>query len=201
MKIKEKIVKNSMMLLVFTFICGFMYTGIVNIAAQLFFPKNANGRLIEIDGIIYGSEQIGQLFTADGYLWGRIMNVDINTYKDEEGASLMYASPSNLSPASEEYEKLVQERIKKIKEADPMMSDTAIPVDLVTCSGSGLDPDISLAAAIYQIHRIAMARNISEQEVEFIIKACTTYRFLGIFGEETVNVLKVNMMLDGLLAE
>ena len=129
------------------------------------------------------------------------MNIDVSTYKDEDGNTLMYASPSNLSPASEEYEELVAERVEKLRAANPDMDDTAIPVDLVTCSGSGLDPHISPAAAQYQVARIAKANNMAEDEVREIIEKCTEGRFLGIFGEETVNVLEVNLMLDGILEE
>ncbi|MEG2081213.1 MAG: potassium-transporting ATPase subunit C, partial [Oscillospiraceae bacterium] len=133
------------------------------------------------------------------HMWGRIMNIDISTYKDKNGKTLMYASPSNISPASEKYEKLVAERVEMIKKANPQMNETAIPVDLVTCSGSGLDPHISPVAAEYQIKRLASANGISTDSVKEIIKKCTSGRFLGVFGEETVNVLKVNLMLDGIL--
>ena len=127
------------------------------------------------------------------------MNIDVSTYKDENGKTLMYAAPSNLSPASEEYEALVRERVEKLRAANPNMDETAIPVDLVTCSGSGLDPHISVAAAEYQVARIAKANDMTEDEVREIIEKCTEGKFLGIFGEETVNVLKVNLMLDGIL--
>lgn len=126
------------------------------------------------------------------------MNIDVSTYKDENGKTLMYAAPSNLSPASEEYEALVKERVEKLREANPDMDETAIPVDLVTCSGSGLDPHISPAAK-YQVARIAKANDMTEDEIREIIKKCTDGKFLGVFGEETVNVLKVNLMLDGIL--
>ena len=127
------------------------------------------------------------------------MNMDVSTYTDKDGNVLMYASPSNLSPASEAYEALVAERVQKLREADPDMDETAVPVDLVTCSGSGLDPHISPAAAEYQVNRIAKANDMSADAVRNIIKQCTAGRFLGVFGEETVNVLKVNLMLDGIL--
>lgn len=127
------------------------------------------------------------------------MNIDVSTYKDENGKTLMYAAPSNLSPASEEYEALVRERVEKLREANPDMDETAIPVDLVTCSGSGLDPHISPSAAEYQVARIAKANDMTEDEVREIIKKCTDGKFLGVFGEETVNVLKVNLMLDRIL--
>ena len=127
------------------------------------------------------------------------MNIDVSTYKDENGKTLMYAAPSNLSPASEEYEALVKERVEKLREANPDMDETAISVDLVTCSGSGLDPHISPAAAEYQVARIAKANDMTEDEVREIIQKCTGGKFLRLFGEETVNVLKVNLMLDGIL--
>lgn len=127
------------------------------------------------------------------------MNLDTGTFTDENGEVLMYATPSNLSPASEEYEKLVSERIEKIKASNPDKKDDPIPVDLVTSSGSGLDPHISVAAAEYQVERISKARNISTDEVEQIIEKYTKGRALGVFGEETVNVLQVNLALDGRL--
>ncbi len=176
-----------------------VYTGVVTGFAQLIFPDKANGSIIEVDGKKYGCELLGQQYTDDGHMWGRIMNIDVSTYKDENGKTLMYAAPSNLSPASEEYEALVKERVEKLREANPDMDETAIPVDLVTCSGSGLDPHISPAAAKYQVARIAKANDMTEDEVWEIIKKCTDGKFLGVFGEETVNVLKVNLMLDGIL--
>ncbi|MDO4280269.1 MAG: potassium-transporting ATPase subunit KdpC [Peptococcaceae bacterium] len=185
--------------LLFTVITGVVYTGVVTGIAQVIFPNQANGSIIEVDGKKYGSELLGQQYTDDGHMWGRIMNIDTQTYTDKDGKALMYATPSNLSPASDEYEALVKERVEKLRAADPEMKDAAIPVDLVTCSGSGLDPDISPAAAQYQVARIADARGISQDKVEDIIDKCTKGKFLGVLGEKTVNVLKVNLMLDGVL--
>lgn len=197
--IKAVLPKAIAIFLLFTFVCGILYTALVTGIAQLIFPDQANGSIIEVDGKKYGCELLGQQYTDDAHLWGRIMNLDVSTYKDAEGKTLLYASPSNLSPASKEYEKLVAERVEKLRASNPAMEDSAVPVDLVTCSGSGLDPAISPAAARYQAPRIAEARGISEQEVLEIIDQCTTGRFLGLFGEETVHVLKVNLMLDGIL--
>ncbi len=188
-----------MFFLIFTVVTGILYTGVVTGLAQVLFPYQANGSIIEVDGKKYGCELLGQQYTDDGHMWGRIMNIDVSTYKDKDGKTLMYAVPSNISPASEEYEELVAERVEKLRAANPDMDDTAIPVDLVTCSGSGLDPDISPAAAEYQVARIAKARGISEQQVRDIVEKCTTGRWLGLLGEERVNVLKVNLMLDGIL--
>ncbi len=197
--LKSVFPKALMIFLLFTVICGVAYTGVVTGVAQLIFPDKANGSLIEVDGKKYGCELLGQQYTDEEHMWGRIMKVDISTYKDENGKTLMYAAPSNLSPASDEFEDLVAERVKMIREANPDMDETSIPVDLVTCSGSGLDPHISPAAAEYQVARVAKANDMTEDEVRAIIKQCTDGRFLGIFGEETVNVLKVNLMLDGIL--
>ncbi len=176
-----------------------IYTGVVTGIAQLIFSDNANGSIIEVNGKKYGCELLGQQYTDEAHMWGRIMNIDVSTYTDENGKALMYAAPSNLSPASEEYARLVAERVEKLRAADPDMDETAVPVDLVTCSGSGLDPHISPAAAEYQVARIAKANDMTEDKVRKIIQNCTDGRFLGIFGEETVNVLEVNLMLDGIL--
>ncbi len=200
-ELKTALPKALKIFLIFTVICGILYTGIITGAAQLIFPDKANGSIIEIEGKKYGCELLGQQYTDDAHMWGRIMNLDVSTYQDENGNMLMYAAPSNLSPASEEYEALVAERIEKLRAANPDMDETAVPVDLVTCSGSGLDPHISPAAAEYQVERIAKANNMTEDAVREIIDQCTDGRFLGIFGEETVNVLKVNLMLDGILSD
>lgn len=200
-ELKSTLPKALTIFLIFTFVCGILYTGVVTGVAQLFFSDKANGSIIEIDGKKYGCELLGQQYTDDAHMWGRIMNIDVSTYKDESGHTLMYAAPSNLSPASEEYEALVAERVEKLRAANPDMDETAIPVDLVTCSGSGLDPHISPAAAEYQVARIAKANDMTEDEVQAIIEKCTDGRFLGLFGEETVNVLEVNLMLDGILEE
>lgn len=200
MKITKQVFPRAVVIfLILTVVCGVLYTGIVTGIAQLLFPEKANGSIIEVDGKKYGSELLGQQYTDDAHMWGRIMNLDVSTYTDADGNAVMYAAPSNLSPAGKEYEALVKERVKMLKAANPDMDERAIPVDLVTCSGSGLDPHISPAAAKYQTARIAKANDMSEEEVEEIIDKCSTGRFLGVFGEETVNVLKVNLMLDGIL--
>ena len=195
--IKSVLPKAGMIFLIFTLLCGVIYTGVVTGIAQLIFSDNANGSIIEVDGKKYGCELLGQQYTDEAHMWGRIMNIDVSTYTD--GKALMYAAPSNLSPASEEYAQLVAERVEKLRNANPEMDETAVPVDLVTCSGSGLDPHISPAAAEYQVARIAKANDMTDDEVCNIIRKCTEGRFLGIFGEETVNVLEVNLMLDGIL--
>lgn len=181
----------------FTVVCGLGYTLVVTGVAQLAFPYQANGSLITVDGKVVGSELIGQNFEDEDHMWGRIQNVSI--VEGEDGELMAYGAPSNLSPASEEYRQLIDARVKKIRAANPDADMDAVPVDLVTCSGSGLDPEISPDAAEYQVPRLAKATGKSKDEVRGIIAACTKGRFLGVFGEPTVNVLKVNLMLDGAL--
>lgn len=181
----------------FTIVCGLGYTLVVTGVAQLAFPYQANGSLIMVDDKVVGSELIGQNFDDEAHMWGRIQNVSI--VEGEDGELMAYGAPSNLSPASEEYRQLVDARVKKIRAANPDADMDAVPVDLVTCSGSGLDPEISPDAAEYQVPRLAKATGKSEDEARDIIAACTKGRFLGVFGEPTVNVLKVNLMLDGAL--
>lgn len=181
----------------FTVVCGLGYTLVVTGIAQVAFPYQANGSLIKVDDKIVGSELIGQNFEDEDHMWGRIQNVTI--VEGEDGGLMAYGAPSNLSPASEEYRQLVDERVEKIHASNPDAGMDAVPVDLVTCSGSGLDPEISPDAAEYQVPRLAKATGKSEDEVRDIIAQCTKGRFLGVFGEPTVNVLKVNLMLDGVL--
>lgn len=196
---KHAVPRAISLVLIFTVICGVLYTLAVTGVAQVLFPHQANGSIIEVDGKKYGSELLGQYYTDEDHMWGRIMKIDTTTFTDEEGNNLMYSFPSNLSPASEEYEELVAERVAQIRIAHPEKGDQPIPVDLVTGSGSGLDPHISVAAAEYQVTRLAQNNNMTEDEVQQIIEKCTDHRLLGIFGEETVNVLEVNLMLDGIL--
>lgn len=181
----------------FTVVCGLGYTLVVTGIAQVAFPYQANGSLIKVDDKIVGSELIGQHFEDEDHMWGRIQNVSV--VEDENGELMAYSAPSNLSPASEEYQELVDARVEKIRAANPDADMDAVPVDLVTCSGSGLDPEISPDAAEYQVPRLAKATGKSEDEVRDIIAKCSKGRFLGVFGEPTVNVLKVNLMLDGVL--
>lgn len=181
----------------FTIVCGLGYTLVVTGVVQLAFPYQANGSLITVDGKVVGSELIGQNFDDEAHMWGRIQNVSI--VEGEDGELMAYGAPSNLSPASEKYRQLVDACVKKIRAANSDADMDAVPVDLVTCSGSGLDPEISPDAAEYQVPRLAKATGKSEDEVREIIAQCTKGRFLGVFGEPTVNVLKVNLMLDGAL--
>lgn len=197
--IKQAAFKSIAFLALFTLICGVFYTGVITVFAQAAFSDKANGSIISIDGKKYGSYLLAQQFNDQKHMWGRIMIIDTETFKDSEGRPLMYAKPSNLSPASEEFQSIVAQRVEMIKKSHPQMSESKIPVELVTVSASGLDPHISLLAAQYQVKRLSQSTGITEADINAIIDKCTSGKFLGIFGEKTVNVLKVNLMLDGIL--
>lgn len=187
------------LILIFTVLCGGIYTLVVTGVAQLFFADKANGSIIEVDGKKYGSELLAQQYTDDAHLWGRVMSLDFSTFTKEDGTPAVYAWASNASPADESYKELIAERVEKIRASNPDKGSAAIPADLVTISGSGFDPHISVAAAEYQIPRIVKASGKSEQEVKSIISKYTTGRTWGFMGEPVVNVLQVNLALDGIL--
>ena len=199
MRIKEIIQKSVVLIVIMTVLCGVIYPLSITGIAQLFFQSKANGSIIEVDGTKYGSVLLGQQFTQDQYMWGRSMSINTELFTDAEGNPLMYAVPSNISTASEEFKQTVKERVEKMKSVNPDAGTELVPVDLVTGSGSGLDPQISYAAATYQVQRIAKSRNISPDQVLSIIDRYTTSRFIGIFGEKVVNVLQVNLALDGII--
>lgn len=185
--------------LVMTVITGVIYTAVCTGIAQLVFPYQANGSIIEVDGVKYGSELVGQQFTDEGHMWGRVMSPSTGTFTNDAGEDVLWYGPSNLSPAGDEFAEAVQERIDRIRAAHPEKGECAIPSDLVTNSGSGFDPHISPAAAEYQVDRLAKNTGKSAAEIREIIEACTEQSQFGILGEPRVNVLKVNLMLDGIL--
>ena len=199
MRIKSEILRSAIFFAVFTVICGGLYTAAVTGAAQLLFPRQANAGIITAGGAACGSALIGQPFSAPGYLWGRPMAIDVSTFRGKNGERLLYAWPVNVSPASKGYAAAIASRVKAVRAANPAMGDLPVPEELVTYSGSGLDPQISPAAAQYQAARIASARGMSKNDVIKIIENNTDGKFLGLFGEDTVNVLKVNLTLDGKL--
>ena len=178
-------------LVVFTVITGVIYPLIVTGVAQAFFHRQANGSLIVSNGQVAGSELIGQPFTAPSYFWGRLSATSSYPYKAASSAGSNYG-PENPALVDE-----VQARINALKAVDPD-NNLPIPVDLVTSSGSGLDPDISIAAADYQINRVARYRNLTVDQVSTLVKRFTKGRTLGMLGEPRVNVLKLNLALDNL---
>jgi K+-transporting ATPase ATPase C chain len=178
-------------LLVFTILTGLIYPLFVTGFAQLIFPRQANGSLIVQNGQVTGSELIGQSFDDPKYFWGRLSVTSPFPY------NAAASSGSNYGPTNPALLDEVKARIAALKAADPGNSQP-IPVDLVTSSGSGLDPDISVAAALYQLPRVARIRGISEITVRTLIDKCTTGRQLGFLGEPRVNVLELNRALDNL---
>ena len=187
------------MLLILTVITGVIYPLVVTGVAQVAFPHQANGSLITTaDGKTYGSELIGQQFIDPKYFWGRISATGDFPYNAFNKDTLTGSSGSNYGPLNPALTDMVQARIDALKAADP--DNTApIPGDLVTASGSGLDPHISVAAALYQVHRVAAARGLSEADVTFLVNQYTTGRQFGFLGEPRVNVLELNLALDGLI--
>src|SRR5579883_2660977 len=182
--------------LVLTLLLTFV-TGLLTGLAQLLFPYQANGSLLTVNGKVIGSELIGQYWTAPQYFHGRpSATVNPATGKPEPYAA-DNSGASNAGPTNASYIQTVQQRVAELKKENPDAPPGPVPVDLVTASGSGLDPDISLAAAYYQVPRIAKARGISQARVDQVIQDHLQGRFLGIFGEPYVNVLDLNLALDG----
>ncbi len=177
---------------------GLAYPLLVTGVAQAVLPKQANGSVVlGADGELVGSELIGQNFTDPGYFWGRPSVAAGGPYVPYDGKALTCAGGSNLGPLSANLRQEVEARMAALQAADP--GNTApIPADLVTASASGLDPDISVAAALYQAPRVARARGIAEQAVRLLILAHAQGRWLGVFGEPRVNVLALNQALDAL---
>jgi K+-transporting ATPase ATPase C chain len=188
--IREQIRPTLVSLLVLTLITGIAYPLLVTGIAQTFFKNQANGSLIYQNAKAVGSSLIGQSFSDPKYLWGR-------PSATSPAYNAAASSGSNYGPLHADFLKGVEDRVETLKAADP--GNTArVPVDLVTASGSGLDPHLSLAGAYYQVPRIARIRELSEETVKEIIQKNTQGRFLGVIGEPVVNVLKVNLELEAL---
>jgi potassium-transporting ATPase KdpC subunit len=183
------------MLLIFTVITGVIYPLVVTGIAQVAFPHQANGSLIFKDGKAVGSELIGQQFDDPKYFWGRISATGDFAYNSFNAKTLTGSSGSNYGPLNPALMKMIQNRIDALKAADPE-NTLPIPVDLVTASGSGLDPHISVASALYQVRRVAAARGLDEAQVKTLVDQYTEGRQFGFLGEPRVNVLLVNLALD-----
>ncbi len=185
---KTNIRNSVVVLLIMTLITGVAYPLLVTAIAQAAFPHQANGSLIVKQGEVIGSELIGQQFTGPEYFWGRLSATAPVPYN---AAS---SSGSNLGPANPQLKANAQQRAEELLKYEH--PSTTIPIDLLTSSGSGLDPHISPAAAEYQVARVARHRGMSEEKVRELLKAASTGRQLGILGEPTVNVLKLNLSLE-----
>jgi K+-transporting ATPase ATPase C chain len=181
-------------LVLLTVITGVIYPLAVTGLAQAFFPHQANGSIIMKNGHALGSELIGQPFDDPKYFWGRLSATSPFPYNSAA------SSGSNLGPLNPDLVRVAQARIKALRTADLSLAldnTMPIPVDLVTAPASGLDPHISLAAALYQVPRVAHERGISEDQVRSLVAQFTEGRQFGILGEPRVNVLKLNLALDG----
>jgi K+-transporting ATPase ATPase C chain len=174
---------------IFTVITGIIYPLFVTGIAQAFFHRQANGSLIEENGKSIGSELIGQPFSDPKYFWGRLSATAPFPY------NAAASSGSNYGPLNPALREAIQARIDALKAVDPD-NNQPIPVDLVTFSASGLDPDISIAAADYQIPRVARYRGLSVEQVSALVSRFTEGRQFGILGEPRVNVLQLNLSLD-----
>jgi len=175
--------------LLLTVITGGVYPLVVTAVSQAVFPRQANGSLIEKNGMPVGSALIGQQFDAPYYFWGRVSATTPNPYNAQNSGG------SNLGPTNPALADEVKGRIAALHDADPS-NTTPVPVDLVTSSGSGLDPEITPAAAAYQAARVAKARGLTLDQVDGLIAQHTSGRQLGVFGEPRVNVLRLNLALD-----
>jgi potassium-transporting ATPase KdpC subunit len=179
------------LLLIFTILAGLIYPLAVTGIAQLIFPRQANGSLIFNNGQVAGSSLIGQPFDDPKYFWGRLSATGPFPY------NAAASSGSNLGPTNPALLDEVNARIAALKAADPGNTQP-IPVDLVTSSGSGLDPDISVAATLYQLPRVARMRGLSESAMRALVDKYTQGRQLGFLGEPRVNFLELNLALDAL---
>ena len=180
------------MTIVLTILTGIIYPLAMTGIANVLFPHQAQGSLIERDGKVVGSELIGQTFAAPGYFHSR------PSAAGDKGYDASNSSGSNLGPTNKTLISTVQQRVKDVVEANPGIDVSQVPIDLVTASGSGLDPEISPASADIQVARVAKARGIGEDDVRLLIRQNTRARYVGIVGEPGVNVLAVNLALDKL---
>ncbi|KWH61629.1 potassium-transporting ATPase subunit KdpC [Burkholderia anthina] len=174
---------------ILTAVTGLAYPAVMTVFGQAVFPSQANGSLIEQNGKIVGSALIGQPFDAPKYFWGRLSATAPMPYNAAGSGG------SNLGPLNPSLADQVKARIAALRDAGTDLSKP-VPVDLVTASASGLDPEITPAAAAYQVERVAKARNLAPDAVAQLVTANTTGRQFGVLGEPRVNVLKLNLALD-----
>ena len=187
------------LLLALTLITGVAYPLAMTVVAGTIFPKQAEGSLVESDGKVVGSALIGQEFKDDKYFHGR---PSATTAPDPADSTKTVSAPynaansggSNLGPTSKALNDRIKDDVEKLKAENP---NASVPVDLVTTSASGLDPDISPEAALFQVPRVAKARNVPEDRVRELVTANTQGRLAGLIGEPRVNVLALNLALDG----
>lgn len=187
----KQIKSAATLLILLTILTGCLYPIFVTAIAQLLFPWQANGSLITQNNQLIGSLLIGQYFTDPKYFWGRPSATTPFPYNPQN------SSGSNIALSNPNFLTTIKDRATILRKADEQ-NHFLIPVDLVTASGSGLDPELSPLAAVYQLHRIAKLRKIPEQDLHVLIQRFTKSRYLGILGEPRINVLQLNLALDAL---
>ena len=193
--LRHVLVPAIALLVALTVITGVIYPAAVTLIAQVAFPSQANGSLITVDGKTVGSSLIGQYFDQPKYFWGRPSDAGA-TASNPGGYDGTSSAGSNLGPTSSALIDAITAQVDRLRAAN---GNAPIPVDLVTASASGLDPDISPAAAEYQVARVAAARGMTPDAVRAVVARHTTQPLLGFIGEPIVNVLELNLDLDGLL--
>ena len=196
-KVLKGIKKPLLLTLALLLICGLAYPLLLTGISQIIFPNQANGSLVTIDGQAIGSELVGQDFSDARFMKSRPSAVNYNTYTQEDKENGNYtgvgSGSKNYAPTNPELVKRVEADIAEFLKANPSVKKEDIPTDLLTASGSGLDPHISPASAAVQIPALVESTGLSKETLESIVKENTQGKFLGIFGEETVNVLMVNL--------
>lgn len=187
-----ELIKKSIYITISLFIIAVLYTGIINIFAQTFFKNSANGSIIYKNEQAIGSKYIGQLFTSDRYFHGRPSAFNYNTYNSmKETEALSASGGSNLSISNSIYSENLKNRIEKFLNDNPELETKEIPIDMVTASGSGVDPNISIQGAMIQTKRIAKANNIPEEKIIELVK--------NNINNNMINVLELNLALEELL--
>lgn len=189
--IRKQLRPTFVLFMILAIITGLFYPLMITGLAQVIFPYQSNGSLITIKGQVIGSALIGQSFTDPRYFWGRLSATSEHPYNASASGG------SNLSVLNPDLQKQMQDRLAALQSADPG-NRQPIPIDLITASGSGLDPDISVAAARYQAPRVARLRGLKIDKILALIDLHTQNRMFGLLGEPRVNVLSLNLALDGL---
>lgn len=195
-----KYFKNALLVSIAMFaICGFAYPMIMTGISQIIFPHQANGSLIEENGEVVGSSLVGQDFTDERLFHCRPSAYNYNTYTEEDKENGDYSGVSsgsnNYAPSNPDLEKRINEDIEKFLQENPTIEKEDIPSDIITASGSGLDPHISVEAANVQIDRVSENTGLTKKQLKKMIEENTEGKFLDIFGEEKVNVLELNLSL------